>query len=317
MGFSKATKKKAKLRLALCGPTGAGKTYSALAVASGLGQKVALIDTECGSASLYADKFAFDVLELGSGHPERYIEAITEAEEAGYDVLIIDSLSHAWMGKDGALELVDKAVKRSKSGNSFTAWRDITPLHNRLVDKLINCKCHLIATMRSKMAYEIQADDRGKKKPTKLGMAPVQRDGMEYEFTMVADLDLSNTMIVSKTRCSEFAQAVIPKPGAKFGGKLLAWLNDGAEGTIVPPIVHEVAPVEAPQPAPKAASEPSAREKMLKRFDELLFELGEEKYAALVGCSVEDVGSWRPKTKGEATSKMALLEKELTQLGAA
>ena len=228
MGFTKATKRRAKLRLALCGPTGSGKTYSALAIAQGLGQRIALIDTECGSASLYADKFAFDVLELESGHPEGYIEAIHEAEKSGYDVVIIDSLSHAWMGNDGALELVDKAAKRSRSGNNFNAWREVTPLHNKLVNAIVRCKCHVIATMRSKMAYEIQENARGKKAPVKLGMAPVQRDGMGYEFTLVADLDVSNTLLVSKTRCSDLAQAVIDKPGRALGEQLKAWLEDGA-----------------------------------------------------------------------------------------
>ena len=146
MGFTKATKRRAKLRLALCGPTGSGKTYSALAIAQGLGQRIALIDTECGSASLYADKFGFDVLELESGHPEGYIEAIHEAERAGYDVVIIDSLSHAWMGKDGALELVDKAAKRSKSGNSYMAWREITPHHNKLVEAMLRVPADIIGT---------------------------------------------------------------------------------------------------------------------------------------------------------------------------
>ncbi len=226
MGFTRAQKRRSKLRLALCGPTGSGKTYSALSIAQGLGKRVALIDTECGSASLYADRFEFDVLELDSGHPEKYIEAIEAAEEAGYDVLVIDSLSHAWMGKDGALELVDKAGQRSRSKNSFAAWREVTPLHNCLVDKLVRCKCHLICTMRSKMSYEIQPDDRGRKVPVKIGLEPMQRSGMEYEFTLVGDLDLTNTLIVSKTRCSQFAQAVLQRPSADFGKQLLSWLED-------------------------------------------------------------------------------------------
>ena len=112
MPFTKATKQEAKLRLALAGPSGSGKTYTALQIATHLGGPIALVDTERGSARKYADLFSFDVLELDSFHPERYIEAIHEAEEAGYAVLILDSLSHAWAGKDGALELVDKAAKR-------------------------------------------------------------------------------------------------------------------------------------------------------------------------------------------------------------
>ena len=142
LSFAKATKKAAKLRMALIGPSGAGKTYTALAIGTSLGEKVAFIDTEHGSASKYAgrDGFNFDVLELDSFHPQTYIDAIKAAEQAGYDVLVIDSLSHAWMGKDGALELVDKAAKRSQSTNTFAAWRDVTPLHNALVEVMIQSR---------------------------------------------------------------------------------------------------------------------------------------------------------------------------------
>ena len=124
-----ATKKAAKLRLALVGPAGSGKTYSALAIATGLGSKIALIDTEHGSAALYADKFAFDTCNLETFSPDSYVEAIKGAEAEGYDVIIIDSLSHAWIGKDGALEQVDQATRRSGSKNSYFAWRDVTPKH--------------------------------------------------------------------------------------------------------------------------------------------------------------------------------------------
>ncbi len=117
--------------------------------------------------------------------------------------------------------------QRSRSKNSFAAWREVTPLHNRLVDKLVRCKCHLICTMCSKMSYEIQPDDRGRKVPVKIGLEPMQRSGMEYEFTLVGDLDLTNTLVVSKTRCSQFAQAVLQRPSAEFGKQLLSWLEDG------------------------------------------------------------------------------------------
>ena len=130
--FKKAVKSRSKLRLALIGPSGSGKTYSALAIAAGLGSNIAVIDTEHGSASKYADLFNFDVLELGSYSPEKYVEALKAAAAAGYDVVVIDSLSHAWMGKDGALEMVDRAAARSKSGNSFGAWREVTPQHNEI-----------------------------------------------------------------------------------------------------------------------------------------------------------------------------------------
>ena len=125
LAFQKATKRQAKLRMALIGPSGSGKTFTALTLATALGKRVGVIDTEHGSASKYADRFAFDCLNLTSFSPGTYVEAIAAAAAAGFDVLIIDSLSHAWSGKDGALEQVDKKAAASRSGNSFTAWRDV------------------------------------------------------------------------------------------------------------------------------------------------------------------------------------------------
>lgn len=236
MQFKQATKKQLKLRLALAGPSGSGKTYSALAIASGLGERIAVIDTEHGSASLYADRFKFDTLTLGSFAPSTYVEAIHAAESAGYEVIVIDSLSHAWMGKDGALEQVDAAAKRNK-GNSYVAWRDVTPQHNALVDAMVQCKAHLVGTMRTKMAYEI-GDENGKKSVKKLGMAPIQREGLEYEFTVFGDVDLDHNLVITKTRCSELAGKVITKPGAPLAKTLRAWLDSGeaqAEKPSAPP----------------------------------------------------------------------------------
>jgi flagellar biosynthesis GTPase FlhF len=149
--FQKATKHEAKLRFALIGPAGSGKTYTALRIGTRLGERVAVIDTERGSASKYADVFDFDVVELTKHDPREFVKAIRAAQSAGYDALIIDSLSHAWMGRGGALELVDKAAKGSSSSNSFAAWRSVTPLHNELVDAIAGANLHVIATMRSKM----------------------------------------------------------------------------------------------------------------------------------------------------------------------
>jgi hypothetical protein len=233
MEFQKAVKYGAKLRMALIGPAGSGKTYSALNIAQYLGlssdgtfPRVALIDTEHGSASKYADLFAFDAMEPVTFHPQVYIDAIKTAEAAGYDVLIIDSLSHAWMGKDGALELVDKAAKRTQSGSSFAAWRDVTPLHHQLVDTMLACSLHLIVTMRSKTEYAVEKDDKtGKTSVRKMGLAPVQRDGLEYEFDVTGDLDLDNNLIISKTRCPALKGELIPAPGKTLADTLKAWLS--------------------------------------------------------------------------------------------
>ena len=173
--FRKAERKQAKLRLALCGPSGSGKTYSALLIAQGLapGGKIALIDTERGSGELYADLTEYDVAPLEPPYtPARYIELIESAEEAGYDVLIIDSLSHAWTGEGGVLDMHDKAAAASRSGNSFAAWREVTPQHNQLVDAILGANLHIITTMRTKTAYDLVDDGRGKKKPVKIGLAP-------------------------------------------------------------------------------------------------------------------------------------------------
>jgi len=227
--FTKATKKKAKARIALIGPSGSGKTYSALAIGQHLGQRMAVIDTEHGTASKYSDTFTFDVLELELHDPRRYVEAIKAAEQEGYDVLVIDSLSHAWAGRDGLLEFVDKTAKRSQHGNSFAAWREATPLHNQLVDALTGCRMHLIVTMRAKTEYVVETDNRGKQVPRKIGLAPIQRDGVEYEFDVTADLTADHDMIVGKTRCPMLDGQVYHKPGQAVADVLLAWLTDGDE----------------------------------------------------------------------------------------
>lgn len=227
--FKRATRQQSKLRLALIGVSGSGKTWTALTLAKYLGKRIAVIDSENGSASLYAgDAADFDVLCLDTFAPRTYVAAIHAAEQAGYDVIIIDSLSHAWMGKDGALEMVDKAAKRSRSGNSFTAWRDVTPEHNALVDAMVRCQTHLIVTMRSKTEYVVQDGPNGKKTPEKIGMAPVQRDGLEYEFTLVGEMDLGHNLVVSKSRCSALDSAVVNRPGKDMADTLTKWLNEGA-----------------------------------------------------------------------------------------
>jgi len=226
--FEKATKEKIKARIALIGPSGGGKTYTALRLAAALGDRVAVIDTENNSACLYADEFSFDTLALESVSPQSYVQAIHAAEQAGYDVLIIDSLSHAWAGKDGALAMADKGAAKYR-GNTFAAWRDVTPHHNALVDALVHCKCHLIAGMRSKTEYIIEKDNKGKSRPVKVGMAPIQRQGMEYEFDIVGDLDLDHNLIISKTRCKALDGQVIALPGEELGQAILNWLAAGIE----------------------------------------------------------------------------------------
>lgn len=231
--FQRAVRKQRKARIGIIGPSGSGKTFTALQIAKGLAGpngRIAVIDTENYSSSLYADQFDFDVLNLETFAPQTYTAAIRAAEQAGYDVLIIDSLSHAWSGKDGALEQVDRAAIRSRSGNTFAAWREVTPAHNKMVDAIVRAKMHVIATMRAKTEYiieQVQRNGRTVHEPRKVGLAPIQRDGMEYEFDMVADMDLEHRFIVSKSRAPFLTDAVIDKPGPELGEQIREWLDTG------------------------------------------------------------------------------------------
>jgi len=229
--FQPAKKYGSFLRLALAGPSGSGKTFTALEVATGMarrtGGRVAVIDTEHGSALLYADLFEFDHLELDDYDPRNYIKAIDAAEKAGYAVLIIDSLSHAWAGPGGALEQVDQIAKRSQSGNSFTAWRDVTPLQNRLIEALTGARLNLIATMRAKSEYVLvdkTINGRTVKEPKKVGLAPIQRDGVEYEFAIFGEMNLSHELVISKSRVADLQDAIIDRPGPELGERLVDWL---------------------------------------------------------------------------------------------
>lgn len=240
--FQRATRKQTKARIGLVGPAGSGKTFTALRFAMTLakGGKVAVIDTEHGSASKYAgdtdsdgQRFEFDVVDLGTlpgqFSVENYIRCMREAAKAGYSVLVIDSLSHAWSGPGGILEFVDQQAAKNR-GNSFAGWRDATPLHNSLINELLSSPCHLIVTMRAKTEWVMETDSRGKTVPRKVGLQPVQRDGLEYEFDIVGDIEVdTHKLMVTKSRCSAVAGAVIRKPGKEFAEQILAWLESGEE----------------------------------------------------------------------------------------
>lgn len=242
--FKKATKKKAKLKATLDGPAGSGKTYSALELAKQLGGRVALIDTEHGSASKYADRFDFDAVELEEFSIETYLRTIEGAKQDGYDVLIIDSLSHAWAGKGGALERVDRAA----GGNKFSAWRDVTPLHNRLIDAIVAFPGHVICTMRTKTEYVVEENG---KKVRKVGTAPVQRDNVEYEFDVVGDLALDGTLTITKTRCPDLSGShglLRREDIGLVAKKLKAWLSDGVEAPATPAPSPEAQPAQSSRP---------------------------------------------------------------------
>lgn len=256
--FKKAERKKTRLKLALTGPSGSGKTFSALVLAKGLGGKVAFIDTENGSASLYSEMkegplagFEFDVLDLSPPFTtEKYIAAIEAAEKAGYETIIIDSLTHAWAGEGGLLQQKAQLDARPNS-NHWTNWGPIDKKDTELKNAYLHSTCHIICTMRSKMDYA-QVEVNGKKKVEKLGMAPVQRDGLEYEFTTVFDLANNNEAQTSKDRTTLFTGKFF-KITEDTGKELLNWLNTGVDY-----VAPEKPKIEAPKtakPQPNSAPE--------------------------------------------------------------
>lgn len=242
--FKRANREQLFARIALDGPPGSGKTFTGLTWAFALvgqheaaaGRKVAVIDTEFRSASKYQGElhddhcWDFDVCELEHFSPTAYTAAIEAAGRAGYACLLIDSLSHAWTGTGGALEQVDK-----KGANKFTdGWREVTPLHNAMIDAMLGFPGHLIITMRTKVEYVIEVNEKGKSVPRKIGLKPVQREGMEYEFDVIVDLDIDHLAKVSKSRCSALDGKAATKPDGEFVVPLKTWLSSGARRTEPP-----------------------------------------------------------------------------------
>lgn len=228
----RAVKYGAKMRLALYGPSGSGKTFTALKIATEMTKKrILVIDSERGSASKYADIFDFDVIQLESFHPNSYVEAIRAASQSpDHDVLIIDSATQEWDGSNGALEL---------AGHNFTNWAKVTPLHNAFVDTMLSVNMHLIVTMRAKEEH-IMEKVEGKAKPDvrSVGIEPIQRKGIQYEFDVVGSLDLDNVLTIAKTRCSELQNKVFPRAGSEIAEVMSRWL-DGIPAPITVKEVYE------------------------------------------------------------------------------
>ena len=211
--------------MGLQGPSGSGKTYSALLLAYGLVKdwdKIAVIDSENHSADLYAHLGDYSVVQIGPPFsPAKYIEAIEICEAAGMEVIIIDSISHEWEGQGGILD-----IHSSMMGNSFTNWSKVTPMHNSFVNRILQSPAHVIATIRSKVDY-ILSDRNGKMVPEKVGLKGITREGMDYEFTIVLDIDLKHQVTASKDRTGLFMdkpQFVITEA---TGGLIKDWCNSG------------------------------------------------------------------------------------------
>lgn len=233
MQLTKATRQKTKIKLGLAGVSGSGKTYSALLIAKGLASawdKVAVIDTENGSADLYAHLGEYNTLTLTAPFtPEQYVEAIDTCLKAGMEVVIIDSISHEWDGKGGILEIHSSMV-----GNSFTNWGKVTPRHNAFIDKILQTPIHMICTMRSKQDYVLNEKD-GKQVPQKVGLKAVTREGVDYEFTLVFDIDIKHNATASKDRTGMFMDKPEMVINEKVGKDIKKWTESGVEAIVESP----------------------------------------------------------------------------------
>jgi len=225
MEIRRAERKQAKIKLGLQGPSGSGKTFSSLLLASGLTNdwsKIAVIDTENHSADLYAHLGNYNVLGLDKPfNPERFIESIEVCEKAGIEVIIVDSISHEWEGQGGILELHSRMT-----GNSFTNWNKITPRHNAFIQRMLQSKCHIIATIRSKQDY-VLTERNGKHIPEKVGLKGVAREGTDYELTIVFDLDIKHNATASKDRTGLFQDKPSWVITEATGKRILNWCSEG------------------------------------------------------------------------------------------
>lgn len=204
MSLRKAQRQAVKLKIGVAGPSGSGKTKGALRLARGMAsswEKVAVIDTENGSADLYSDLGQYNVITLQEFKPSDYIKAIKDCEEAGMEVIVIDSMTHEWKY---ILEAVDKITQASSSKNSYTAWGKATPIHDQFIQAILKSPCHVICTVRTKQDYDMSKDSNGKTKVQKVGMKQEQREGFEYELTISFDVDMSHQATASKDRTGLF-----------------------------------------------------------------------------------------------------------------
>jgi hypothetical protein len=227
MTLRKATRKKAKIRLGLSAVSGGGKTFSAILIAKGLCgdlSKVAIIDTENGSADLYAHLGDYNVLPLTPPFsPEKYIEAIHSCEKAGMEVIIVDSISHEWDGKGGCLEIVESL------GGKYQDWAKVTPRHQAFIEAILHSPCHVITTVRRKQDYEMVKDNNGKVKVEKAGLREVTREGFEYELTINLEMDLAHHAGASKDRTNLFMGKPTFIPSEQTGELIARWCEQGEE----------------------------------------------------------------------------------------
>lgn len=265
---AQATKKAAKARIALYGVSGSGKTWTALLIAqvlAGDAGKVAALDTEAGSMSKYADRFAFYPATMKKPFsPDRFVGIIDAVNaDASIAVLVIDGASPFWEGVGGILAIVDESKARSSSGG----WKDGTPQQQRIIEAIVNCRAHVIVTMRAKSETVRETGQDGKTRIRKIGMRPVQRDGFEYEFDFLLWLDQDHSAQIEKARMDgqvgtriEADPDADPQPIVAWAREVAAWLSDGVadEPPAPAPAPEPAAPPAAPAPEPAAAPAPTA-----------------------------------------------------------
>lgn len=232
--FTPAVRQKAKARIALDGPSGSGKTWTALLWATTLGERVAVIDTEHASALKYASVspgdgyFSFDHLDLTSYDPRNLIGALAAAGDSQHDVVVVDSMSHFWMGTDGMLEQVDRAAKRS-GGHGMAGWKEMRPIERQMIEALLAYPGHVIVTMRVKTDWVEGENSRGRRQMMKVGTKAEQREGLEYEFDVLGSMSLENELTVVKSRCPAVSGKIVPQPGREFAETVKAWLDEGID----------------------------------------------------------------------------------------
>lgn len=241
--FKQAQKQNSYLKIALTGPSGSGKTYSALRLAKGLTDNgnIAVIDTENGSASLYSNKFSFDVCDVEPPYSiDKLVEAAKYVMNNDYDILLIDSGSHWWTG---ILDFKEKLDSRNPGGNHFTNWSEANKHYSLLLRIILQSKIHVIVCLRSKTDYILEKDDRGKSVPRKVGLAPITREGMDYEFSCVLDISLDHNAKASKDRTELFGDKIF-QITEQTGVLLRDWLNESSGASKAqpeePPIPEEV-----------------------------------------------------------------------------
>ena len=302
--IKKAEKKQCKLRMTICGASGSGKTGSALLLARGIGGKTVVIDTERGSSNLYDKLHEFDVLELLPPHsPQRFMEAIAQCEKTGYEIIIVDSMSHAWAGEGGVLERVENYKTTGGKSDTWGGWGKVgTPEQNKLINKILQTNAHIICCLRAKTEWG-EEERNGRKYKVKLGLAPVQRADLEYEFTLAFDMQHpAHLATVSKNRTNIFTEnAEVGFLITEDTGKLIAsWLDSG---------------VQTPKPT----------EEQLMRESEILTYLKESpdlqtlnNYAAAFGEEVKDYPNYAEFRQKmivvySEVKKMLLLKPEVAQ----